>query len=55
MGSVARAALVFAQTMDDEAKPLLEKLRLLWCTPKVEELLAEWNLKKDWGGCTSLP
>ena len=39
LGSGEHAALVFAQTMDDEAKPLLEKLRFLWCAPKDDELL----------------
>ena len=50
-GSAEHAALVFAQTIDDEDTPLLEKLRLLWCTPKVDELLAGWNLTNDgnWG------
>ena len=46
-GSAEHAALVFAQTIDDEDTPLLEKLRLLWCTPKADELLAEWNLTND--------
>ena len=48
-GSAEHAALVFTQIMDDEAKPVLERLRLLWCTPKADELLAEWNLKTRWG------
>ena len=50
-GSAEHAALVFAQTIDDEDKPLLEKLLLLWSHPKADELLAEWNLTKHghWG------
>ena len=43
-GSDEHAALVFAQTMDDESKPKLEKLRVLWNTPKVDDLLRVWNL-----------
>ena len=42
-------ALVFAQTMADEGIPLREKLLLLWCTPKADELLAEWRLQTSWG------
>ena len=40
LGSAEHVALVFVQTMDDEGIVLLEKLRLLWCTPKADELLA---------------
>ena len=35
--------------MDDDAQPLLEKLLLLRRTPKDDELLADWNLNKDFG------
>jgi hypothetical protein len=40
LSSPEHVALVFAQTMDDEGIVLPEKLRLLWCTLKADELLA---------------
>ena len=35
--------------MDDDAKTMLEKLLLLWCAPKSDELLGAWNLHRDFG------
>ena len=55
LGTAEHAALVFAQIMDDGAQPLLEKLHLLWCTPKVEELLVKWSLKKVFLGAPHFP
>ena len=34
VGSNAHNQLIFAQIMDDDSRPLLEKLLLLWCCPK---------------------
>ena len=45
LGPAEHVGLVFAQTVDDEGKTLPEKLRFVWCTPKADELLAEWSLK----------
>jgi len=49
LGSSEHAALLLVQSLEDQAKPIIEKLRLLWCTPRVAEVLAQWNLK-DWEG-----
>ena len=36
-------------TWDDDAKSFLENLMLLRRTPKSDELLDEWSLKKEFG------
>ena len=47
IGSLERVALFLVQTLEDNTKPFIEKLRLLWCTPSAHEILAQWKLR-DW-------
>ena len=47
VGSSEHAALLSVQSLEDRTKPVVEKLRLLWCTPRPAEMLAQWKVK-DW-------
>ena len=49
VGAYDHYELIFAHIMDDDAKSLIKKLLLLWCTLRYDELLDEWSLKKDLG------
>ena len=47
IGSLEHVALIWVQTLEDNTKPFIEKLRLLWCTPSVDVILLQWKLS-DW-------
>jgi hypothetical protein len=47
LGSLEHAALLLVQSLEERTKPVIEKLRLLWCTPRPAEILAQWKVK-DW-------
>ena len=47
IGCLEHVALFLVQTLEDKTKPLIEKLRLLWCTPSAHDLLVQWKLR-DW-------
>ena len=39
IGSLEHVALLLVQVLEDETKPFIEKLRLLWCTPSAHAIL----------------
>ena len=47
IGSLEHVALLLVQALEYEAKPFIEKLRLLWCTPSPHDILSQWKLS-DW-------
>ena len=49
VGSHAHNQLIFAHIMDDDAKLSIEKLVLLWCIQKSDELSDALNLHRDFG------
>ena len=46
VGSLEHVALVLVQTLEDETKPCIEKLRLLWCTPSPHEVLSQCKVER---------
>ena len=41
IGSLEHVALLLVQALEDETKPFIEKLRLLWCTPSPHEIVSQ--------------
>ena len=45
LGSSEHAALLLVQSLEVRTNPVIEKLRLLWCTPRFADILAQWKVK----------